>query len=157
MDTAGKRTLYVLHRHDWGPHPHWDFMLEVPGQELLRTFQFPFEPTLEEARRGLPCREIKGHARKYLTYEGPVSRGRGTVSIVDAGGCFVVSRSPRMLHLRLHSERGYELREWVLHFVGGPDWVLRAPAEIPFSVTAHHIPVVRPPIDPLHGSKVPSV
>jgi DNA polymerase Ligase (LigD) len=70
---------FVLLEHLW-KGVHWDFMLEVEGG--LRTWAID-EPVA--AGKILPARELPDHRAAYLDYEGPVSRGRGTVSLVDRG------------------------------------------------------------------------
>lgn len=58
-------------------------MLETPGEEALRTWQlagWPLAPG--ESCAATP---LGPHRRAYLTFEGEVSHGRGTVSRVDEG------------------------------------------------------------------------
>jgi hypothetical protein len=70
---------YVILTHD---HPvlHWDLMLETPGG--LRTWRLAAPPAA-----GATCHAdaLALHRIAYLDYEGPVSRGRGSVSRWDAG------------------------------------------------------------------------
>lgn len=71
---------FVLLEHRWDG-VHWDFMLESE-EGGLRTWAID-EPIA--AGRDLPARALADHRSAYLDYEGPVSRGRGTVSRVDRG------------------------------------------------------------------------
>ncbi|MBK8208518.1 MAG: hypothetical protein IPK87_17270 [Planctomycetes bacterium] len=62
---------------------HFDLMLEVEGQDLLRTLQlarWPLAPGDSAA-----CSELAPHRRAYLTYEGEVSGDRGSVKRVETG------------------------------------------------------------------------
>lgn len=74
---------FVILRHSVNGGEHFDLMLEVPGQEKLRTWQlakWPLDP-------GESCkaREIEPHRRAFLDYEGEISGGRGHVQRVMAG------------------------------------------------------------------------
>lgn len=73
----------MILRHSVNGGEHFDLMLEVPGQEKLRTWQlakWPLKP-------GETCsaREIEPHRRAYLEYEGKISGGRGNVTRVASG------------------------------------------------------------------------
>ncbi len=61
---------------------HWDLMLERDG--VLMTWQLLTEP---QGAESLPirARRIGDHRLAYLTYEGPLSGGRGHVRRIDAG------------------------------------------------------------------------
>ncbi|MCB9875519.1 MAG: hypothetical protein H6821_15210 [Planctomycetaceae bacterium] len=75
---------FVVLRHEpgeSGPRElHWDLMLEFGDR--LRTWALSREPLA-----GVPiaAEESPAHRSAYLDYEGPVSRGRGTVSRFDRG------------------------------------------------------------------------
>lgn len=74
------RFVILHHRTEEGEH--WDLMLEQG--EVLLTWQLlrdPFAP----ANYPIPARRIGDHRKLYLTYEGPLSGGRGTVRRVDEG------------------------------------------------------------------------
>jgi hypothetical protein len=70
---------YVILEHD---HPirHWDFMLEAG--DVLRTWRLEAPPSPGQAVRAEASFD---HRPLYLDYEGPVSRGRGSVARWDAG------------------------------------------------------------------------
>lgn len=78
----------ILHHTGWPGHAdHYDLMLQVAegagdADPVLRTFgslddEFPHE--------GSRLRQIQDHRRAYLSYEGPLSGGRGQVARVDEG------------------------------------------------------------------------
>src|SRR5690606_19644383 len=77
---------YVILHHVLADGEHWDFMLDQG--ETLATWQLASDPAglaPADAQTAIPARRIADHRRAYLDYEGPVSRGRGTVTRVDRG------------------------------------------------------------------------
>ena len=64
---------FVVLDHDW-PEPHQDLLLE--NGALLLAFRLPKWP---EESACVPVRRLFDHRLIYLTYEGPISGGRGTV------------------------------------------------------------------------------
>jgi hypothetical protein len=74
---------YVVLKHVLTHETHFDLMLEVEGQELLRTLQLKAWPLAP----GESCAaaEIAPHRRVYLEYEGEISGGRGHVHRVEVG------------------------------------------------------------------------
>jgi hypothetical protein len=89
---------FVVLAHDW-PEPHFDLMLE-DGPVLL-TWRLTDPPVVG---RAIPAERIANHRICYLTYEGPVSGGRGSVRRVD-GGTYVRT-SPSDIHCEGESYRG---------------------------------------------------
>ncbi len=73
---------FVILQHLDPSGEHWDFMLER-GHVLL-TWRLAREPTAV-FRGKITCQRINDHRKKYLSYEGLVSGGRGVVSRVDEG------------------------------------------------------------------------
>lgn len=70
-----------FHRCDQGDH--YDLMLEKP--DALATFQLPAPLAEVTADQPRLVRRLDDHRRAYLTYEGPVSGGRGSVRIAAQG------------------------------------------------------------------------
>src|ERR1700722_15436128 len=72
------RFALLIHDHPRGLH--YDFFLEAG--EVLKTWALPRlpEPGLE-----IPCEALADHRPLYLDYEGPISEGRGTVTLWDQG------------------------------------------------------------------------
>ncbi len=70
---------FVVLEHD---HPilHWDLMLEFDG--ALLTWRLPANVQINEW--GVSER-LPDHRLAYLDYEGPVSKGRGTVRRITGG------------------------------------------------------------------------
>jgi hypothetical protein len=74
---------FVILRHEVSDAVHFDLMLEVPGQEKLRTLQLAKWPLAPG--ESCPCTEIAPHRAEYLHYEGEVTGNRGTVTRVAEG------------------------------------------------------------------------
>ncbi|HEY1785344.1 MAG TPA: DNA polymerase ligase N-terminal domain-containing protein [Pirellulales bacterium] len=59
---------------------HWDFMLETPAG--LRTWALASQP---DGDAWIAAEALADHRAEYLTFEGPLSGGRGAVEQWDAG------------------------------------------------------------------------
>lgn len=81
-------TALLLHQTPSGSH--YDWLIGTPEYQRDR------HSRLWTARVALPCRawqdaggfdltELPPHRRAYLTYQGPISGGRGTVQRIDQG------------------------------------------------------------------------
>lgn len=81
--------MFVLLEHTTSEAVHWDFIIEVPGRELLPTWRLLQDP-LQNAG-DIPAELIADHPRHFLDYEGPVREGRGSVRRVDRGAATVMS------------------------------------------------------------------
>jgi len=74
---------FVIHIHSGFGPTHYDLMLEQ-GQALA-TWQLSQSPQPLEPGQAMPARKLPDHRRAYLTYQGPVSQGRGQVAMLDKG------------------------------------------------------------------------
>lgn len=75
---------FVIQKHCKRTTHHFDLMLEKGG--VLKTWSLDKLP--KEYRSNLLTQQIKplpNHRIAYLTYQGKISRGRGTVKIWDKG------------------------------------------------------------------------
>ena len=79
MSEQAEQRRFVVLEHEWNG-VHWDFMIEDEGR--LRTWAIDVPLVAGEE---LPARALPDHRLDYLTYEGPVSGGRGIVRRVDGG------------------------------------------------------------------------
>ena len=80
MRRAGR---YVILEHEGSAcGPHFDWMIEAG--ETLATWRVAVPPA-EVSPAGAAAERIADHRTAYLSYEGPVSGGRGTVVRVEAG------------------------------------------------------------------------
>ena len=80
---------FVVQEHTTADGVHWDLMLEAGG--VLQTWRLDRRPE-ELLRAGASAERIFDHPLKFLTYEGPVQDGKGTVRIIDKGVCETLSR-----------------------------------------------------------------
>ena len=75
---------FVILYHETSPDyerpSHWDFMLEVGN--TLRTWSLPHSPGAVASQEVVA---LANHRAEYLTFEGPLSENRGTVSQWDSG------------------------------------------------------------------------
>jgi hypothetical protein len=113
------RPFVVLAHTGYGPE-HWDLMLRRGWS--LATWQLAQSPLGLEPGQKLPAKKLANHRLAYLTYEGPVSRGRGQVARHDEGAYELLSRGAEGWCVRLAGKcmRGV----YSLTFVPGEDWVL---------------------------------
>jgi hypothetical protein len=79
MSDRMEQRRFVVLEHEWNG-THWDFMIEDAGR--IRTWAIDAPPV---TGKDLSARALPDHRLDYLTYEGPVSGGRGSVRRVDAG------------------------------------------------------------------------
>ena len=96
---------FVILHHQIHDSEHWDLMLEH-GDSLL-TWQLPLLPD-SLSRVQVSCRRLADHRKEYLTYEGPVSKNRGTVTRVDSGPMIILELTDRTCRFELQG----------LHFSG---------------------------------------
>ncbi len=108
---------FVVLHHTGIPKAHYDLMLETaPGSELAtwRVKQWPLVG-------GSQLTELPNHRRKYLTFEGELSGGRGRVLAVTRGQCTIDARSGDDLLVRL--ETNQLTQEITLRRVNGDQWI----------------------------------
>ena len=72
----------ILLHTGYGP-THYDLMLSAG--DALATWQLPAGPAGLAVGQALPATRLADHRPAYLTYEGPLSGGRGHVRRVDRG------------------------------------------------------------------------
>lgn len=98
-----KTRRFVVLRHEPGvagpSELHWDLMLEF--EDSLRTWALKSEPRVGAQ---ISADELPRHRSDYLDYEGPISRGRGTVRQFDCGSFDVIRESPDQVSVELHGE-----------------------------------------------------
>jgi len=73
-------------------------MLE--GEAALVTYRLPLPPK-EIAAAPVIVEKIFDHDLKFLTYEGPVNKGLGTVRIVDSGEFETTEKTAKTLRLQM--------------------------------------------------------
>ena len=83
-----QKTQFVIQAHAKGDDLHWDMMIEKDG--VLKTWRIPAEMPRFDGT-AIEAENIFDHELRFLTYEGPVNKGKGTVAIVDSGVCLIAS------------------------------------------------------------------
>ena len=106
---------FVVLTHDH-PFLHWDLMLEAGT--ALRTWRLHEPP---DAAGSIAAEALPEHRHEYLTYEGPVSGGRGEVRRWDAGEFTLLADTAERVEAQLEGSRlrGLALLE---RSAVGADW-----------------------------------
>ena len=79
MNSTGK---FVIQKHTKTAEEHWDLMFEAGN--VLQTYRLTLPPE-KLSRQKTPATKIFAHPLKFLTYQGSVNGGKGSVKIADAG------------------------------------------------------------------------
>ena len=77
---------------------HWDLMLEA--RQVLQTYRLGLPPEVLLQKTATAVK-IFDHPQKFLTYEGIVNNGKGSVQIVEAGTSRLLSGSKNRRELQL--------------------------------------------------------
>lgn len=96
---------YVILRHDVGGDSHWDLMLDLGT--TLATWQLASDPAVlsdPASTTSISARRIGDHRRAYLTYEGPISGNRGSVTRVESGSYELSGHCPCGWTIRLKGQ-----------------------------------------------------
>lgn len=96
MSQEDKR--FVIQEHTTGQDVHWDFMLELGG--ILQTYRLDKAPN-EALHLAVNATKIFDHPLKFLTYQGPVNKGRGNVRITESGTYKIVHQAHSRIELSL--------------------------------------------------------
>ena len=73
---------FVIQKHAKDNNLHWDLMLEAGN--VLETYRLVLPPE-KLTHHSSPAARIFDHPLKFLTYEGSVNKGKGTVEIAETG------------------------------------------------------------------------
>ena len=105
----GVPVRYVVLHHTGVVPEHYDLMIQLPGGERLMTWRILTPP--ETWGREMPAAErLADHRLAYLTYEGPISGGRGQVKRVAEGMGEYCASAPHGCRLRLQGEIACEIQ-----------------------------------------------
>jgi hypothetical protein len=77
-----KQNKFVIQEHTENDNVHWDLMLQVGC--VLQTYRLDKAPK-EIIHSPAKANLISDHPFKFLTYEGPVNRGKGNVHLIESG------------------------------------------------------------------------
>ena len=89
---------FVIQRHTGHGPEHWDLMIE--DGELLAAWHLERPPAAHDPVP-IPAVRIPDHRKHYLTYEGPVSGGRGDVALHESGTATTLGRTSNAWRFRL--------------------------------------------------------
>ncbi|MDX1564099.1 MAG: hypothetical protein R3236_01780 [Phycisphaeraceae bacterium] len=92
--------------HEGGPQPdHYDWLFEDPdGGEKLVCFRVDRPPGRWRSGERIRLDALAPHRPCYLTYEGPLSGGRGTVQLIERGRLHVQRWEWDRAEMRMQTE-----------------------------------------------------
>ena len=108
---------FVIQQHSSGTDVHWDFMLQIG--DSLQTYRLDKSPQ-ELIQTPAGAVKIFDHPLKFLTYQGPVNKGRGNVRIADSGTYEMLHQSDNQLVMDLNGKilKG----KFTLSHIEGDNW-----------------------------------
>lgn len=95
------KTHFVIHKHTREGQTHWDLMLE--WGDKLKTWRLD-NPPEKLATEKTKATAIFDHDKKFLTYQGLVNNGKGTVEIVDEGTCTIESKTENEMKINFEGK-----------------------------------------------------
>ena len=95
----------------------------------LATWRLEKLPTDLAAGESLPATALPDHRAIYLSYEGRVSGGRGSVAPADAGECVILLRTQDLWMVELSGRR--VRGRFTLRRLDGTSWSLSAGGDCP--------------------------
>jgi bifunctional non-homologous end joining protein LigD len=95
-----KRKRFVIQEHSENS-VHWDLMLQIGS--VLQTYRLDKAPE-EIIHSSANATQIFDHPFRFLTYEGPVHRGKGNVHVIESGTYEIVSQSHDLVELKLNGK-----------------------------------------------------
>ena len=120
---------YVILAHSGAGPLHYDLMLESGSS--LATWHVPAPPREMAIGADVAAPRLGDHRRAYLSYQGPVSGGRGCVRRVEAGSYDHIVAEARRWRVRLAGPDGSVLLELRHVGPGEGDWTIRRLNETP--------------------------
>lgn len=114
-----KDKKFVIQEHSTTTGVHWDFMFE--SGNTLKTYRLDKSPA-DILQCSANAIKIFDHPLKFLTYQGPVNKGQGSVCIVEAGTYKILQDKHHLIQLNLNGRilkglfilRHLEKDKWVL-------------------------------------------
>lgn len=95
--------MFILLEHRAPDGLHWDFMIELAGQETLATWRLAANPIGQAG--AIDAKRIGDHRRAYLEFEGDIGQGRGVVQRIDRGESQVRAEQDSGFLTELHGAR----------------------------------------------------
>ena len=114
---------FVIILHTGHGPEHYDLMLEMlEAGEALATWRLERDCLDLRPSEALAARKLPDHRRAYLSYQGPVSGGRGRVTRVHAGTYETLDRRSDRLVVRLDSPGASATFELARTAEPGDEW-----------------------------------
>ena len=112
---------FVIQKHIRGEDVHWDLMLEAGN--VLETYRLAAPPE-KITSEPVEAAKIFDHPLKFLTYQGSVNKGTGTVEIADAGIYKILSKNNTHTDFQFNGKilKG----KFTLKFIEENQWKLQA-------------------------------
>ena len=85
---------FVIQQHTTPDGVHWDLMLEM--DDCLWTWRLAVPPA-EIKNKIISAERIHDHPLRFLTYEGPIQNGTGSVKIADRGSYQLLEQADNTL------------------------------------------------------------
>ncbi|MFB0524277.1 MAG: DNA polymerase ligase N-terminal domain-containing protein [Phycisphaerae bacterium] len=119
-----KYKRFVIQKHTRGKDIHWDLMLEL--DDVLQTYRLD-KPPNKVLRHTVNATKIFDHPLKFLTYQGPVNKGKGIVRITEAGTYRILHQELNRIELRLNGKilQG----KFILTHIEGDKWQFTAQSQ----------------------------
>ena len=92
---------FVIQKHTKAGEVHWDLMLETG--KVLQTYRLQLPPEKLPQQTSVALK-IFDHPVKFLTYQGSVNKGKGTVEIAEAGTYQMLNANERRQELLLEGK-----------------------------------------------------
>jgi bifunctional non-homologous end joining protein LigD len=89
---------FVIQKHTKPGDAHWDLM--VQEGDMLQTWRLDKSPK-QLLNTQAKAEKIFDHPLKFLTYEGNVNEGKGSVKIADKGICKITAQSDSKIEMEL--------------------------------------------------------
>jgi hypothetical protein len=89
---------FAIQKHICENDIHWDLMLEAENE--LETYRLNISPEKLTDGGTASAEKIFNHPLKFLTYEGPVNKGKGMVEIADAGIYEIIAKNDTSTEFR---------------------------------------------------------
>jgi hypothetical protein len=112
-----KNKKFVIQEHSTAQNVHWDFMLE--SADSLQTYRLDKAP-LQLIQNPAKAVKIFDHPLKFLTYQGPVNKGQGSVRIIETGTYEMVHQAHNRIEMNLNGKilKG----NFTLSHIEGDNW-----------------------------------
>ena len=92
---------FVIQKHTKAGEVHWDLMLETG--KVLQTYRLQLPPEKLPQQTSVALK-IFDHPVKFLTYQGSVNKGKGTVEIAETGTYQMLNANERRQELLLEGK-----------------------------------------------------